>query len=89
MRLIVGLGNPGAAYDWSRHNLGFMVIDKLARDVGIPVNKRECRALVGRVEIAGWAVKLVKPQTFMNLSGESVCCLIARHTLETPDRRIQ
>lgn len=84
MRFIVGLGNPGAEYEWSRHNLGFMLIDKLARDTGIPVNKRECQALVGRAEVAGCAVKLVKPQTFMNLSGESICCLISRHKLEAP-----
>ncbi|MDQ3172500.1 MAG: aminoacyl-tRNA hydrolase [Acidobacteriota bacterium] len=84
MRLIVGLGNPGAEYDWSRHNLGFMLIDKLARDAGIAVNRRECQALVGRAEIAGCAVKLVKPQTFMNLSGESVSCLFARHKVQAP-----
>ena len=88
MRLIVGLGNPGAEYEWTRHNLGFMLIDKLARDAAIAVNKRECQALVGRAEIAGCAVKLVKPQTFMNLSGESVCCLIARHKLEAPAEKL-
>ncbi|MCM3871270.1 MAG: aminoacyl-tRNA hydrolase [Pyrinomonadaceae bacterium] len=88
MRLIVGLGNPGADYEWTRHNLGFMLIDKLAADAGIAVNKRECQALVGRAEIAGCAVKLVKPQTFMNLSGESVYCLIARHKLETPAEKL-
>jgi peptidyl-tRNA hydrolase, PTH1 family len=84
MRLIVGLGNPGTEYEWSRHNLGFMLIDKLARDSGISVNRRECQALVGRGEITGCAVKLVKPQTFMNLSGESILCLIARHKLQKP-----
>lgn len=88
MRLIVGLGNPGAEYEWSRHNLGFMLIDKLARDAGIAVNKRECQALVGRAEIADRSVKLIKPQTFMNLSGESVCCLIARHKLEAPAEQL-
>jgi len=88
MRLIVGLGNPGAEYEWSRHNLGFMLIDKVARDAGIAVNRRECQALVGRAEIAGSLVKLVKPQTFMNLSGESVCCLIARHKLQTPAEKL-
>ncbi len=88
MRLIVGLGNPGAEYDWSRHNLGFMLIDKLARDAGIAVNRRECQALVGRGEIAGCAAKLVKPQTFMNLSGESVGCLISRHKLQTPTEKL-
>jgi peptidyl-tRNA hydrolase, PTH1 family len=84
MRLIVGLGNPGSEYEWTRHNLGFMLIDKLAVDAGIAVNKRECQALVGRAEISGCAVKLVKPQTFMNVSGQSLSCLIARHKLETP-----
>ncbi|MGH9958948.1 MAG: aminoacyl-tRNA hydrolase [Pyrinomonadaceae bacterium] len=83
MRLIVGLGNPGAEYEWSRHNLGFMLIDKLARAAGIEVNRRDCRALVGRGEITGCEVKLVKPQTFMNLSGESVLCLSEKHKLTT------
>lgn len=82
MRLLVGLGNPGAEYDWTRHNLGFMLIDKLANDVATGVNKRECRALVGRADIAGVAVKLVKPQTYMNLSGEAVRCLVVRHKVE-------
>ena len=93
MRFIVGLGNPGAEYEWTRHNLGFMLIDKLAGDAGIAVNKRECQALVGRAEIAGCAVKLVKPQTFMNLSGESVCLLDcqaqARNASREVNRRIR
>ena len=84
MRLIVGLGNPGAEYEWSRHNLGFMLIDKLARDAGVELSRRECSALVGRGEIAGCEVKLVKPQTYMNLSGESVACLFVRHRLQEP-----
>ena len=82
MRLIVGLGNPGAEYQWSRHNLGFMLIEKLAGAEGINVSRRECRSLVGRGEVAGEVVKLVKPQTFMNLSGESVSCLRVKHKLE-------
>jgi len=69
MFLIVGLGNPGAEYEWSRHNLGFMVIDKLARELGLEVRRRECNALVGRAHIEDKDVRLVKPQTFMNLSG--------------------
>ena len=48
MFLIVGLGNPGAEYEWSRHNLGFMLIDKLARESGIDIGRRECSSLVGR-----------------------------------------
>lgn len=79
MKLIVGLGNPGSEYEWSRHNLGFMVIDKLANDAGITVGRRECSALVGRAEIEGVSVKLAKPQTYMNLSGQTVSCLVAKH----------
>ncbi|HEX8142612.1 MAG TPA: aminoacyl-tRNA hydrolase [Pyrinomonadaceae bacterium] len=81
MRLVVGLGNPGAQYAWTRHNLGFMLIDLLAREAGAQVKRHECRALVGRAEIEGVRVELVKPQTYMNLSGESVACLVAKHEL--------
>ncbi|MFN2516879.1 MAG: aminoacyl-tRNA hydrolase [Pyrinomonadaceae bacterium] len=86
--LIVGLGNPGAEYEWSRHNLGFMLIDKIARAAGIDVNRRECRSLVGRAEIESFATKLVKPQTYMNLSGEAVGCLVAKHKLELPGENL-
>ncbi len=79
MILIVGLGNPGSEYEWSRHNLGFMLIDKLASDAGVTVGRRECSALVGRAEIEQASVKLVKPQTYMNLSGQTVSCLLAKH----------
>ena len=78
MRLIVGLGNPGSEYEWSRHNLGFMLIDKLSSTSGIELTQRVCQSSVGRGEIEGCAVKLVKPQTFMNLSGEAVACLVAK-----------
>ena len=84
MRFIVGLGNPGKDYEWSRHNLGFMLIDKLAGDLGIAVSRRECSSLVGRGEIEGNTIKLVKPQTFMNLSGEAVFCLLAKSKCEKP-----
>ena len=78
LRLIVGLGNPGAQYEWTRHNLGFMLVDLLAREAGREIKRAECRALVGRAEIEGRGVELAKPQTFMNLSGESVACLIRK-----------
>jgi len=61
-----------------------MLIDKIARAAGIDVNRRECRSLVGRAEIESFATKLVKPQTYMNLSGEAVGCLVAKHKLELP-----
>ena len=76
--LIVGLGNPGEQYEWTRHNLGFMLVDLLARQAGAQVKRAECRALVGRAELEGRVVELVKPQTYMNLSGESVACLLRK-----------
>jgi PTH1 family peptidyl-tRNA hydrolase len=79
--LIVGLGNPGKEYEWSRHNLGFMLIDKLSSETGIAVKRRDCQSLVGRGEIEGCAIKLVKPQTYMNLSGEAIACLLTKHRL--------
>jgi peptidyl-tRNA hydrolase, PTH1 family len=76
--LIVGLGNPGAAYERTRHNLGFMLVDLMARDGQSQVKRDECRSLVGRAEIDGCMAELAKPQTFMNLSGEAVSCLLKK-----------
>ena len=78
MHLIVGLGNPGSEYEWTRHNVGFLLVDKLAADAGVTVKRRECRSLVGSGVIEGERLKLVRPQTFMNLSGEAVACLVAK-----------
>ena len=78
MRFIVGLGNPGERYERTRHNLGFMLIDLLARQTGTQVKRKDCRALLGRAEIEGERVELVKPQTYMNVSGESLSCLFAK-----------
>ena len=88
MYLIVGLGNPGKEYERTRHNLGFLVIDKLAEEERIVVGSRECRSLIGRGEIEGQPVKVIKPQTFMNLSGEAVSCLAAKHHLVLPADRL-
>lgn len=76
--LVVGLGNPGSAYEKTRHNLGFMLVDKLARAADSPIKREECRALLGRVVIGNSSIELVKPQTFMNLSGESINCLLKK-----------
>jgi PTH1 family peptidyl-tRNA hydrolase len=70
--LIVGLGNPGKRYDATRHNIGFMVLEKLARDWEVEVKNRSFNALWGKRTIAGNNVLLAKPQTFMNLSGTAV-----------------
>jgi PTH1 family peptidyl-tRNA hydrolase len=78
--LIVGLGNPGTTYEKTRHNLGFMLIDKLAREANSQVKREECRAVLGRIEIADSLVELVKPQTYMNLSGEAINCLLKKET---------
>jgi PTH1 family peptidyl-tRNA hydrolase len=76
--LIVGLGNPGAQYERTRHNLGFMLVDLLARQAQAQVKRDECRALIGRAEIENRIIELAKPQTYMNLSGESVSCLVKK-----------
>lgn len=76
--LIVGLGNPAAEYEKTRHNLGFMLVDRLAEDAQTQVKRTECRSLIGRAFIENQTVELAKPQTFMNLSGESVSCLIKK-----------
>ena len=76
--LIVGLGNPGEQYEATRHNLGFMLVDRLAGQFQTPVKRQECRALVGQTSFEGRTVELVKPQTYMNLSGESVSCLLKK-----------
>lgn len=71
MYIIVGLGNPGKKYENTRHNMGFIAVDLLAEKYGIKVDKIKFKALVGEGRIAGQKVLLVKPQTFMNLSGQS------------------
>jgi len=84
VKLIVGLGNPGIEYQFTPHNLGFLVIDRIANDCGVEVRNRQCRALTARAEIGGEAVLLAKPETFMNLSGMSVRELVAKHEVR-PD----
>ena len=75
MKLIVGLGNPGEEYKSTRHNMGFAAIDYISEKHGIPVKKSKNRALIGEGKIGSERVVLVKPLTFMNLSGEAVAPL--------------
>src|SRR5208283_387946 len=82
VKLIVGLGNPGIEYQFTPHNLGFLTIDRIANDLGIEVRNRQCRALTARATVAGTAVVLAKPETYMNLSGLSVMELVAEHQVE-------
>jgi peptidyl-tRNA hydrolase, PTH1 family len=75
VKLVVGLGNPGSRYAETRHNVGFMVVDRLAQRHGAAVSKKQCSGLVGFAEWPGEKLCLAKPQTYMNLSGETVGCL--------------
>ncbi len=79
MRLIVGLGNPGADYEWTPHNVGFLAIDALAERSGIRVTRPEAKSHIGRGTLAGHEVILAKPQTMMNLSGVAVRMLLERY----------
>lgn len=72
MVIIAGLGNPTKEYEHTRHNVGFDTIDCIADQYGISINEKKHRALVGKGMIEGQKVILLKPQTFMNLSGESI-----------------
>jgi PTH1 family peptidyl-tRNA hydrolase len=74
--LVIGLGNPGPEYTWTPHNAGFMAIDRIAQQSGVVVQNRRCRAVTATCRIAGRAVVLAKPETFMNLSGLSVAALV-------------
>ena len=76
MYLIVGLGNPGKDYELTRHNIGFRVIDRISKDLNIVVSKGQCQALIGQGTIGDHKMILAKPQTFMNLSGNSVWELV-------------
>ena len=78
MKLVVGLGNPGRKYERTRHNLGFLIIDRIAREHDATVRRKLCDALVGEWSSNGEKVLLVKPQTYMNCSGESVKCLMRK-----------
>ena len=79
VKLIVGLGNPGIEYQFTPHNLGFLVIDRIAGELGVEVRNRQCRALTARAVVEDVPVLLAKPETYMNLSWLSVRELIAKH----------
>ena len=85
MRLIVGLGNPGAEYEWTPHNLGFLTLDTLADQAGIRVTRPEAKARVGLGRLAGHDVVLAKPQTYMNLSGVSLRLLLEKYEIDVAD----
>ena len=80
-KLVVGLGNPGEEYQYTAHNLGFLVVDRLAERNGIKIGRKDSMALVGQGTVAGKRVLLAKPQTYMNVSGESVKGLLVKHEI--------
>jgi PTH1 family peptidyl-tRNA hydrolase len=85
MKLIVGLGNPGAQYERTRHNVGWHVLDAFARKFRIDITKHEKNALTGAGRVAGGSVILAKPLTYMNLSGDAVRLLTNAYLESTED----
>ncbi|WP_027399907.1 aminoacyl-tRNA hydrolase [Anaerovorax odorimutans] len=85
MYVIVGLGNPGRKYENTKHNIGFITIDYLAEKNDIKINKIKHKALVGEGFISGHKVLLVKPQTYMNLSGNSVREIVEYYKINMED----
>jgi PTH1 family peptidyl-tRNA hydrolase len=79
VKLIVGLGNPGVEYQFTPHNLGFLVVDRIASERGVEIRNRQCRALTARIQVGEQPVLLAKPETYMNLSGLSVRELVAEY----------
>jgi PTH1 family peptidyl-tRNA hydrolase len=85
MKMIAGLGNPGAEFQQTPHNLGFMAVDLLARECGLELAHREAQALTAGARLEGQEVLLAKPQTYMNLSGMAVARLLEKYGLEASD----
>lgn len=84
-KLIVGLGNPGSKYQWTRHNAGFMVLERFCRSAGIAVTRKIFSGLYGEAPFQGERLLLLKPQTYMNLSGRSVAQALNFHKLSIQD----
>ena len=85
MKLIVGLGNPGRGYANNRHNIGFVCLNHFAKMQGIRFDKKQGRARIGLGEVAGSKVVVARPQTYMNLSGQSVSLLVKKFTVSPND----
>ena len=88
MKLIVGLGNPGIEYQFTPHNAGFLAVDRIAEDCGVVLANRRGKALTARARLAGQDVLLVKPETYMNLSGLSVAALVNEFEIAEPSQDI-
>lgn len=88
MKLIVGLGNPGLRYEMTRHNLGFMAVDRVAEDYGIDVAQKGFQSIYGKGKLANTPVILAKPLTYMNLSGQATKKLFDYFKLEDSSQLI-
>jgi PTH1 family peptidyl-tRNA hydrolase len=82
VKLIAGLGNPGIEYQFTPHNAGFLAVDRIAERSGVQLANRRCKALTATARVAGQEVLLAKPETFMNLSGNSVAALLNEFELD-------
>lgn len=82
MKLIIGLGNPGKEYERTRHNTGFAVLDEISKTLNIEVNQKKFKSLIGTGNFKGEKVLLMKPQTYMNLSGEALIAAINFYHIE-------
>lgn len=85
MKAVIGLGNPGRDYKWTRHNVGYEVVNKLAYDNNIDINREKFRAVTGEGHIGFEKVIFIEPITYMNLSGESVREFVSFYKLEPED----
>ncbi|MFQ5540072.1 MAG: aminoacyl-tRNA hydrolase [Candidatus Binatia bacterium] len=85
MKAILGLGNPGKKYERTRHNLGFLVLDRVASENGIAVRKKRCNSLIGEWRRDGEEILLIKPQTYMNQSGKAVKHLVRSFPVAVKD----
>lgn len=85
MKLIVGLGNPGKEYERTRHNAGFMAIDKLAEMIDVRFTQKQFNAAIGTAVVKGEKVILMKPETYMNNSGEAVLAAVRYYKIDTQD----
>lgn len=85
MKVVVGLGNPGKEYENTRHNVGFLALDALSHTLGITIKEKKFKALIGEGNFRGTKYILVKPQTYMNLSGESVIEVMKYYKVDIDD----
>lgn len=85
MKIIVGLGNPGKEYENTRHNSGFKVMDEIAKECGVSIEQKKFKALIATTRISGEQVMLMKPQTYMNNSGEALIEAVKFYHVDVDD----